>query len=267
MVATAEIPLLGVCLGHQGIAACAGAAIVPAPRARHGYLSRIRHDGRGLFRGLPQDFTAVRYHSLCVAGPLPRALEATACAEEGVNMGIRHRSRPLWGIQFHPESVQTEMGRELLANFGDLTREHHATRSRPVVTLCRPARGGRAGGHPETRARRPRAGLPARYRLSVRKLDRVIAAEAAFTSLFASSPRAFWLDSAHAEPGLARFSYLGDGSGPHDELVTYRVDDGLIDGRAEAAHDGDHRLDRGPGTAAPASVLPLCTGPPLDPAQ
>ena len=152
VVARTEIPLLGVCLGHQGIAAWAGAAVVPAPRARHGYLSRVRHDGRGLFRGLPQDFTAVRYHSLCVAEPLPSALEATAWAEDGVNMGIRHRDRPLWGIQFHPESVQTQMGREVLANFAALTREYHATRARPVITLGGHAGSGhagsyRAGGH------------------------------------------------------------------------------------------------------------------------
>jgi para-aminobenzoate synthetase len=243
VVATASIPLLGVCLGHQGIAAGAGAAIVPAPRARHGYLSRIRHDGRGLFRGLPQDFSAVRYHSLCVAGPLPPALEATAWAEDGVNMGIRHRSRPLWGVQFHPESVKTELGRELMANFGELTRDYHATRPRPVVTLGRQARGNRAGDHRAPRPRRAEAGEAASYRLSVRKLPLTIDAEAAFNSLFASSRRAFWLDSADAEPGLARFSYLGDGSGPHAEFVTYRVDDGVIDvyrrDGTKARHRGD----------------------------
>jgi para-aminobenzoate synthetase len=146
VVATAEIPLLGVCLGHQGIAVGAGAAVVPAPRARHGHLSRVSHDGDGLFRGLPQGFAAVRYHSLCVAVPLPPALEATAWADDGVIMGIRHRARPQWGVQFHPESVKTEVGRELLANFGRLTREYHATRPRPQVRLARPGHRTRAAG-------------------------------------------------------------------------------------------------------------------------
>jgi para-aminobenzoate synthetase len=158
-------------------------------------------------------------------------------------MGIRHRDRPLWGIQFHPESVQTEMGQELLANFGALTREYHAMRARPVITLGPHAGSDRAGSHPVTRPRRPRAGAPARYRLRVRKLPLAIDAEAAFSGLFARSLRAFWLDSAHAEPGLARFSYLGDGSGPHAEFVTYRVDHGVIDvhraGGTRARHTGD----------------------------
>jgi para-aminobenzoate synthetase len=243
VVARADIPLLGVCLGHQGIAAWAGATVAPAPRARHGYMSRVRHDGRGLFHDLPQDFTAVRYHSLCVAEPLPPALEATAWAEDGVNMGIRHRDRPLWGIQFHPESAQTEMGQEVLANFGTLTREYHASRARPVITLGPYAGGYRAGSHRVTRPQRPRMCAPARYRLCVQQLPLAINAEAAFSRLFASSRRAFWLDSADAEPGLARFSYLGDGSGPHAEFVTYRVTDGVIDvhtpSGTRAQHAGD----------------------------
>jgi para-aminobenzoate synthetase len=237
VLAAAEIPVLGVCLGHQGIAAGAGAAIVPAPRARHGYLSMIRHDGRGLFRGLPQEFIAVRYHSLCVAEPLPPALEATAWAEDGVNMGIRHRDRPFWGVQFHPESIRTQGGRELVANFRELSREYHATRPRPVVTLGGSAPGRRTGAPAATRPARARAGGPARYRLRVRKLSLDLDCEAAFTLLFAGSRPAFWLDSAHAQPGLARFSYLGDGSGPHAEFVTYRVGEGV----AVAGGDGSGR--------------------------
>ena len=242
VLAAAEIPVLGVCLGHQGIAAGAGAAIVPAPRARHGHLTRVSHDGRGLFRGLPQEFLAVRYHSLCVAEPLPPDLEATAWAEDGVNMGIRHRSRPQWGVQFHPESVRTQLGRELVGNFGDLTREYHATRPRPAVTLGRATRGRHTGGPAVTPPGRAQAGGPTRFRLSVRKLSLAVDGEAAFSRLFAGSRRAFWLDSAHAEPGLVRFSYLGDGSGPHAEFVTYRVGDGVS---VAPAGDGSGREYRG----------------------
>jgi para-aminobenzoate synthetase len=135
VVAAANIPLLGVCLGHQGIAAAASAAIIPAPQPRHGHLTQVRHDRKGLFRGLPQGFTAVRYHSLCVARPLPAALALTAWAEDGVIMGLRLRDRPQWGVQFHPESVLTTLGQNLLANFAALTREHHATRPRPAVII------------------------------------------------------------------------------------------------------------------------------------
>ncbi len=223
VVTAAEIPLLGVCLGHQGIAAAAGAEVVPAARARHGYLTRVRHDGGGLFRGLPQGFTAVRYHSLRVARPLPATLALTAWAEDGVIMGVRHRDRPQWGVQFHPESVLTALGRDLLANFAALTREHHATRPRPGVTISRPAPATSQGDRPAARPRPVRASGQTRFRLGVRRLPAAVDAEAVFTRLFARSRRAFWLDSARAEPGLARFSFLGDDTGPHAEFVTYRV--------------------------------------------
>ncbi|MCT9144583.1 anthranilate synthase component II, partial [Streptomyces violarus] len=123
LLATSPVPVLGVCLGHQGIALGERGLVEPAPEPRHGYLSTIRHDERDLFQGLPQHFTAVRYHSLAVRDPLPPALEATAWAEDGVLMGLRHRSRPLWGVQFHPESVLTEYGHRMLVNFRNLTAE------------------------------------------------------------------------------------------------------------------------------------------------
>ncbi|WP_198539528.1 anthranilate synthase component II, partial [Streptomyces graminilatus] len=123
VLAESRIPVLGVCLGHQGIALGESGGVEPAPEPRHGHLSAIRHDERDLFRGLPQNFTAVRYHSLSVREPLPDTLEATAWAEDGVLMGLRHRTRPLWGVQFHPESVLTEYGRRMLMNFRNLTAE------------------------------------------------------------------------------------------------------------------------------------------------
>ena len=91
LLATSPVPVLGVCLGHQGIALGEAGLVGPAPEPRHGHLSTVRHDGRDLFHGLPQHFTAVRYHSLAVREPLPETLEATAWAEDGVLMGLRHR--------------------------------------------------------------------------------------------------------------------------------------------------------------------------------
>ncbi|WP_280369400.1 anthranilate synthase component II, partial [Nocardia wallacei] len=130
LIAEADLPLLGVCLGHQGIVLAAGGTVTAAPSARHGHPDRITHDGRDLFAGVPAGFTAVRYHSLCAAQPLPEALEITATSPDGVVMGVRHRDRPQWGVQFHPESVSSEHGAALLRNFARLTRDH-AVRHRP----------------------------------------------------------------------------------------------------------------------------------------
>ena len=137
VIAEATVPVLGVCLGHQGIALGEQARVAPAPQPRHGHLTRVRHDGRDLFEGLTQDFTAVRYHSLAVHEPLPAALEAAAWAEDGVLMGLRHRERPLWGVQFRPESVLTEYGHRMLVNFRNLTARR-ARRARTKNTAVPP---------------------------------------------------------------------------------------------------------------------------------
>ncbi|HXJ13467.1 MAG TPA: aminodeoxychorismate/anthranilate synthase component II [Candidatus Limnocylindrales bacterium] len=113
-----KIPILGVCLGHQAIGAAFGGKIIRAPKLFHGKTSQIRHDGSGVFRGLPNPFTATRYHSLIVERKsLPRKLQVTAETDEGIIMGIRHREYQLMGVQFHPESVLTESGKQLLKNF------------------------------------------------------------------------------------------------------------------------------------------------------
>ena len=112
-----EIPVLGVCLGHQCIGEVYGGRIVGAPELMHGKTSRISHDGRGVFTGLPEEFPATRYHSLMVAeNSVPDCLAITARAG-GVIMGLRHRDHPVEGIQFHPESILTTAGMDLLANF------------------------------------------------------------------------------------------------------------------------------------------------------
>jgi anthranilate synthase/aminodeoxychorismate synthase-like glutamine amidotransferase len=113
-----SVPILGVCLGHQAIGQACGARVVRAKRVMHGKVSRIRHDGRGVFAGLPAEITVTRYHSLAVEREtLPGELEVTAEAEDGEIMGLRHRRHALEGVQFHPEALLTEHGHAMLRNF------------------------------------------------------------------------------------------------------------------------------------------------------
>jgi anthranilate synthase component 2 len=113
-----KIPILGVCLGHQSIGAAFGGTVVRSSSLMHGKTSPIHHDGNELFNGLPNPFQATRYHSLIVDRPsLPDCLETTAWVENGEIMGLRHKQLPIWGVQFHPESILTECGMELLRNF------------------------------------------------------------------------------------------------------------------------------------------------------
>jgi para-aminobenzoate synthetase len=202
----AGVPVLGVCLGHQALAHVAGGAIDHAPTVMHGRLSEIHHDGRGLFAGIPQGFAAVRYHSLAV-GAVPANLRVTAWTPEAVVMGLAHRTRPLWGVQFHPESISTEHGGALLRNFRDLT---HA-RAR------RSSRAARSAGQPVTGPR-----------LHHRTLTTWCDPEAVFVALYGDRERAVWLDSARAEPGLARFSFMGAPDGPLGQVVRYDVATGVL---------------------------------------
>ena len=111
-------PLLGVCLGHQCIGEAFGGDVVPAGEIMHGKTSMISHDGKGVFAGLPNPFEAIRYHSLAIApASVPDVLEVSARAESGVIMGVRHRQHPIEGVQFHPESIMTQHGHDLLRNF------------------------------------------------------------------------------------------------------------------------------------------------------
>jgi anthranilate synthase/aminodeoxychorismate synthase-like glutamine amidotransferase len=111
-----EVPTLGVCLGHQTIVTAFGGAVERAPEPRHGKTSMITHDGRGIFADLPDPFEATRYHSLA-ATSIPDSLEVSARSEDDVVQGVRHRTLPIEGVQFHPESIMTAVGRDLLRNF------------------------------------------------------------------------------------------------------------------------------------------------------
>lgn len=124
--AGAGVPVFGVCLGHQAIGQAFGGTVVRAPQVMHGKISPIEHDGTGVFRGLPSPFEATRYHSLIVREEdLPADLVVNACTADGIIMGVRHRTLPIHGVQFHPESIATQHGHKLLANFLDLAGVPH----------------------------------------------------------------------------------------------------------------------------------------------
>ena len=117
-------PILGVCLGHQAIGQAMGGDVIRAPALMHGKTSRINHTGKGIFRGLNSGFEATRYHSLIVKPEtLPDTLEVTASTDDGLIMALQHKSRPLFGVQFHPESIASENGHALLQNFLSITRD------------------------------------------------------------------------------------------------------------------------------------------------
>jgi para-aminobenzoate synthetase len=194
-----DLPVLGVCLGHQGIATAFGGAVEGAPAPVHGEATEIVHEGAPMFAGVPHRFEAVRYHSWVVAEPLPDCLEVTARAGDGTVMALAHRTRPIWGVQFHPESIGTSSGAALVRNFV--------------------AGSGGALALPRRRASPPLPAPPApTWDVVVRKLASRHDPEAAFGALFAGEANAFWLDDA---TGAGR-TFIGTSTGPGSELLTQR---------------------------------------------
>lgn len=129
--AAGEVPIMGVCLGHQTIGQIYGGDVVRAPTLMHGKMSTVHHDGKGVFKGLNKDFEATRYHSLVVdPATLPESLDVTARTDDGIIMGLQHKTHPVHGVQFHPESIASEHGHALLKNFLDMAADFNAARTK-----------------------------------------------------------------------------------------------------------------------------------------
>ncbi|MGP3966804.1 aminodeoxychorismate synthase component I [Streptomyces sp. 6N223] len=220
IIDSGALPILGVCLGHQGIAHAFGARVDRAPEPRHGRVSQVFHDGTGLFAGLPSPFDVVRYHSLAVT-ELPEELEATAWSDDGVLMGIRHRGRPLWGVQFHPESISTAHGHQLLRNFRELAERFGGAAGAGSAAVPAQAAGAAATS-------RPRPARPRRLRVLTKPLATRWSDEVAFDQLFRAHRHAFWLDSSAAAGEHGRFSIMGDASGPLARVVRADVWEGSV---------------------------------------
>ncbi|MDH6055295.1 aminodeoxychorismate synthase component I [Umezakia ovalisporum] len=213
-----NVPLLGVCLGHQGLAHVYGGTVIYAPEIMHGRLSKIYHNRSQLFQGIPQGFSVVRYHSLIVAENLPSCLEKVAWTEQGLIMALRHRDLPFWGVQFHPESISTEYGWKLLENFRDITEQFTEEKSTLKTEK-------QDFFLPED-SRLFSSSTPcshSQYQVCSKKLDMYLDAEQVFVHLFGKDTNAFWLDSSLVSPGLSRFSFMGGSGGLNSLLVEYRT--------------------------------------------
>jgi para-aminobenzoate synthetase len=223
-IRAATVPLLGVCLGHQGLGWMYGGRVVHAPQPAHGRIATIHHSGTAPFAGIPRTFRAVRYHSLCLSEPLPEELEPIAWADDGVLMALAHRRRPQWGVQFHPESICSEHGRRLLANFRDLTPQRNPIRGSFGT------RGVRKG---------PQVGDGGRSEVKVRRIDGDRDPEAAFEALYGERGDAFWLDSSRLGEG-ARFSFIG-APGPLGATISYDLEAGEV--RVERGGEAEVRRE------------------------
>jgi para-aminobenzoate synthetase len=216
-IACCEKPMLGVCLGHQGLGLANGATVARAPAPVHGRRTCIEHAGDPLFARIPQAFEAVRYHSLCLQRPLPAEIEEIATAADGVPMAIAHRDRPQWGVQFHPESVASDHGRQLLENFRDLSAVSTPEPAGPRSWCSLSPHSGKKEHQQDE------AGL----RLAWHRLPLRLDPEVAFGGLYGESEHAFWLDGNPPGP-RSRFSFMGDASGPLGAVVTNDVDAGEL---------------------------------------
>ena len=217
-----EIPVFGICLGHQGIGNLLEGTVNRAPMAMHGRLSRVMHEGKGLFKDVPQGFSVVRYHSLAITSPPGPEGSIVAWSDDGVVMGVEHTKRPIWGVQFHPESISTEYGLKIAQNFFDLAARHKREGERPA---------GRATIVPLSarRAPAPASAETGELELRMRTIQGQAPTEHVYERLFADAEASFWLDSADAPTWLAQCSYMGTTAGTDRCFVTYDVDKGEVE--------------------------------------
>jgi para-aminobenzoate synthetase len=216
-----EIPVFGICLGHQGIGNLLEGTVNRAPMAMHGRLSRVMHEGKGLFKDVPQGFSVVRYHSLAITSPPGPEGSIVAWSDDGVVMGVEHTKRPIWGVQFHPESISTEYGLKIAENFFEMAAQHRRSVERPAGRAMIAPRSGRPAPQP------PRVGA-GELELRMRTIAGQAPTEHVYERLFADAETSFWLDSADAPTWLAQCSYMGTSAGPDRCVVTYDVDSGEV---------------------------------------
>ena len=248
-----EVPVLGICLGHQGIGNLLEGGVTSAPEPMHGRLSHVRHRGTGIFNGVPQDFSVVRYHSLAITGPVGPEGHVVAWADDGVVMGVEHDSRPMWGVQFHPESIATEFGDRIARNFFELAERHSASSTARLSQVPRR----RSEDSPQARVNGTSTGVARGdaaeavgaadagaeehdWTVLARTLEGVAPTEHLYERLFADAETSFWLDSADAPTWLAQCSYMGTSAGPAERHLSYDVDAAATTIRTPAGEEVRH---------------------------
>ena len=187
-------PILGICLGHQGIYYCHGGKVVRAEEPMHGRQSSVNHNGKGLFKGIKNNFTVTRYHSLTCQDKELDDIEIDARTPEGIVMGISHRTKPIYGLQFHPESIASECGEELIKNFINITRDFYN-----------------------------------KNQLAYEIIEKDFDTSELYEKLYAYDDRTLWLDSSKVEEGLSRFSIFGLQGKKRGHTIKYDVDKKLVE--------------------------------------
>lgn len=231
-------PILGICLGHQGIASQFGGQVILAPEVRHGRVSNIRHNASPLFQGIPNPFLAVRYHSLIVDHhSLPPCLEPLAWTEDQLIMALGHREKYLWGVQFHPESIASEYGVQLFQNFKKLTLNYWRFKvldpgiKRQIngsKTINLNPKDNYYDRHQNNQPNQDQKHHKFTLKLWTKTLPLDRETQTLFEGLYAQKPYSFWLDSSRVESGLSRFSFMGDDTGNLSFRVTYDQASGQI---------------------------------------
>lgn len=215
-----NIPLLGICLGHQGIGCCNQAPVTLAPQPMHGRISKIYHNNHQLFNHIPSGFSVVRYHSLIIKKISPQ-LECIATTNDNLIMAIAHKTKPFWGVQFHPESIGSEYGYQLFKNFQLLTEKFWEKQQSINFSSChiKPL---------SFQSQNNKIIENKSYQVHSQKLDIWCNSEIVFQELYQESEYAFWLDSSMVAEGLSRFSFMGDSQGKNSFIVSYDVNNNQL---------------------------------------
>lgn len=231
IIQSSDKPILGICLGHQGIIDSLGGRVALAETPYHGRTSEIFHQSNGIFENLPNPLEVVRYHSLVAVDPVPDEIRVTALTETGIIMGIEHKYRPIWGVQFHPESIYTEHGRQILRNFKVLAEEHllKAGIEKSVVVKNRV-------GEPAAKEKSKTNKLSS-WHCRFRMMKCEVSPEAVFDVLFKDSKYSFWLDSSARSNSHGRYSYMGDLSGDCSFWYEYTLNKAIKTIRADGGEE------------------------------